>query len=327
MLNIIISHKADLDGVASASLMIRKFLENNDSFMIFLRDYEDESEVIPSTLLNINDECSIYISDISIMLKGFDKILEKISKINGRVLWTDHHEYSKENFDRLKELGVELLIDPAAPAAAILVAKRYNINDEHSRRVVDMATQSDSWKIKEEKVMDLVNLIDYYNYLEKKTLQRPRLSALSYILAQEDIENVPPEDMSVIIKHYKQVKEKAFEKVLSNSTDTVIDGLRFRFALSPNIISGTQATDLLIKNFHADVYVAIKEDGGVSFRRGRDDIDLSKMAALFGGGGHAYAAGASLGGKINDDKFRQVVAEMSRKISGNSSYFIASKNS
>ena len=315
MLHRRISHTADLDGLASASLMIRKFLKSNEPFMIFLRDYEDESEVIPSALLNISGDCSIYISDISIMLKGFDKILEKISKINGKVLWTDHHEYSKENFERLKELGVELLIDPAAPAAAMLVAKRYNLNDEQSGMIVEMATQADTWKVKEERVMDLVNLIDYYNYLEKRDLQRPRLTALSYILAQYDMENLPSEDMRIIINYYNQAKEKAFEKVLSTSTEIMINGLRLRFALSPNIISGTQAADLLIKSFNADVYVVIKEDGGVSFRRGRDDIDLSKIAVLFGGGGHAYASGASLGIKINDDNFKQIVAEMTRRIS------------
>ncbi|MEM4102123.1 MAG: hypothetical protein QXN78_01780, partial [Conexivisphaerales archaeon] len=74
MLNIIISHKADLDGVASAALMMRKFIKSREPFMIFMRDYEDESEIIPSTLLGLSD-CSVYISDISIMLKGFDEIV------------------------------------------------------------------------------------------------------------------------------------------------------------------------------------------------------------------------------------------------------------
>ncbi|MGC8661787.1 MAG: DHHA1 domain-containing protein [Nitrososphaeria archaeon] len=322
MLNVIVSHKADLDGVASAALMIRKFVKNSEPFIIFMRDYEDESEVIPSALLGLRD-CKVYISDISIMLKGFDKILERISKIDGKVLWTDHHEYTEENMKMLKDLGVDLMIDPNSPAAAILVAQRYGLDDEHSKRLVDMATQSDSWKIREEKVMDLVNIIDYYNYLEKK-MERSRLASLSCILAQNDPDKMPAEDLKAVLEHYKKVKGRAFEKVLSTSTETVLNGLKFRFALSPSIISGTQATDLLIKNFKADVYIAIKEDGGVSFRRGRDDIDLSKMAALFGGGGHAYAAGAGLGDKIDEQKFRQLIVEMGKKISATSSYMARS---
>ncbi|MDG6927800.1 MAG: hypothetical protein JRN26_03040 [Nitrososphaerota archaeon] len=318
MLNVIVSHKADLDGVASAALMMRKFMKSGEPFLVFMRDYQDESEVIPSVLPGMGD-CSVYISDISIMLKGFDEIVEKISKIRGRVLWTDHHEYSAENMERLRELGVDLLIDPKSPAAAILVAQRYGINDEHSKRLVDMATQSDSWKIREEKVMDLVNIIDYYNYLENK-MERPRLASLSCILAQNDPEKLLPDDLKVVLEHYKKVKGKAFEKVMSTSTEAVVNGLKFRFSLSPSIISGTQATDLMIKSFKADVYVAIKEDGGVSFRRGRDDIDLSKMAALFGGGGHAYAAGASVGDKIDEQKFKQLIVDMGRKISASSAY-------
>ncbi len=283
--------------------MIKKFMKNGEPFMVYMRDYEDESEVIPSELLEIK-ECRVYISDISIMLKGFDEILSRISKIDGKVLWTDHHEYRAEYSQRLKERGVDLLIDPQSPAAAILVSQRYNIDDRQSKRIVDMATQSDSWKIREERVMDIVNIIDYYNYLEKK-MERSRLASLSCILAQNDPDKMPAEDLKAVLEHYKKVKGRAFEKVLSTSTETVLNGLKFRFALSPSIISGTQATDLLIKNFKADVYIAIKEDGGVSFRRGRDDIDLSKMAALFGGGGHAYAAGAGLGDKIDEPKFRQ----------------------
>ena len=323
MLNIIISHKADLDGVASAALMIKKFKKNGEPFMVYMRDYEDESEVIPSELLKIR-ECRVYISDISIMLKGFDEILSKISRIDGKVLWTDHHEYRTEYSQRLKELGVDLLIDPQSPAAAILVAQRYSLDDVQSKRIVDMATQSDSWKIREERIMDIVNIIDYYNYLEKKT-ERSRLVSLSYILAQNDPDKVPTDDLMAVLERYKKVKGKAIEKVLSSSTERMISGLKFYFALSPSIISGTQATDALIKSFKADVYVVIKEDGGVSFRRGRDDIDLSKMAELFGGGGHAYAAGASVGDRVDENRFEQLIIEMGRKISTTSTYLTGSK--
>jgi len=323
MLNIIISHKADLDGVASAALMIKKFMKNGEPFMVYMRDYEDESEVIPSELLEIK-ECRVYISDISIMLKGFDEILSRISKIDGKVLWTDHHEYRAEYSQRLKERGVDLLIDPQSPAAAILVSQRYNIDDRQSKRIVDMATKSDSWKIREERVMDIVNIIDYYNYLEKKA-ERSRLVSLSYILAQNDPDKVPTDDLMAVLEHYKKVKGKAIKRVLDSSTERVINGLKFYFALSPSIISGTQATDALIKNFKADVYIVIKEDGGVSFRRGRDDIDLSKMAELFGGGGHAYAAGASVGDRVDENRFEQLITEMGKKISITSIYLTDTK--
>ena len=52
-----------------------------------------------------------------------------------------------------------------------------------------------------------------------------------------------------------------------------------------------------------DFAMLIKEDRGHikgSFRTRKDDVDLSKMAALYGGGGHPKASGFSIPGHLAD---------------------------
>ena len=46
--------------------------------------------------------------------------------------------------------------------------------------------------------------------------------------------------------------------------------------------------------------------GGVSCRTAKDNVNLSEIAALFGGGGHAKAAGLPVGDEIRNMVIEQI---------------------
>ena len=60
--------------------------------------------------------------------------------------------------------------------------------------------------------------------------------------------------------------------------------------------------DLLMKKYpNADIY-AVMTESTISLRSSKEEIDLSKIAGLYGGGGHKGAAGFP----ITSDTFRKI---------------------
>jgi len=84
--------------------------------------------------------------------------------------------------------------------------------------------------------------------------------------------------------------------------------LAITFATSKDLSEAHLSSEAIegIANFlnsldHTGAVMVLREEHGVvkgSLRTTRDDIDVSKFAQFFGGGGHKKAAGFSLSGKI-----------------------------
>jgi len=123
MINVIISHSADLDGISSAALLIRKSIFSNTPYLLYLRDYKDNEKVYPENITVIK-EVKVLITDISTNLNSIELITERIKKTNGNVEWTDHHETKEEVIDKLKSVNVDLLVEKDAGSASILVRTR-----------------------------------------------------------------------------------------------------------------------------------------------------------------------------------------------------------
>ncbi len=304
--NVIISHRADLDGMVSAALMAKRL---NRPLLIYLKDYDDEEEVIPSEILGCN--CDVYISDISISQPKIGLIAERIKKIRGKVLWIDHHLYRPEEAKLLNDAGVDLYIDKSAPAAALLVSKKLGIDDA----LVEFAMQSDTWNIRDEKVFKLVELIDYLNYLEKDIREKPRLRSLPLILATADPNKLPTDDMLAVVNYYERLKDEAVKETLAMAKTFSVDGVDVAISYARSIISGTIAADAVQKAVDADIYIIIKDNGAMSFRRARGStINLVPLAQVFGGGGHEEASGASLKINVPRERFYEIAESVIERI-------------
>lgn len=94
-----IFHHNDLDGYASACLLISKLreygVEENNFYitsMNYNKNWENEMSII-----NNNDQ--IFILDYSVSNKVNQKALEELYKRNKNIVWIDHHASSKELID------------------------------------------------------------------------------------------------------------------------------------------------------------------------------------------------------------------------------------
>ncbi|MGC9208408.1 MAG: DHHA1 domain-containing protein [Nitrososphaeria archaeon] len=313
-MNVIISHSADLDGVSSAALLIRKFMESGEPYLVYLRDYSDGEEVYPTEITRIPD-VRVYIADVSTHLKHIDAVVNRIKLTKGRVEWTDHHETTEEIKRTLISAGVELYHDKDSGSASVLVEKRYELRGEIYRQIADAGFQADTLKIKDDYVKALVDLIDYFNYLEKR-IPRVRLERLAVQIAIKGPSEVVKEDDYVeLLKHYRDLKQKALEEVLETVRIYDLHGYKLAIAYATSLVSGTQAASKLEENVSADLYLIIKDEGGMSFRRSKAcRVNLVPLANIFGGGGHEYAAGADLGRTVARDEFNRVADEVYERI-------------
>ncbi|MFP3290715.1 MAG: DHHA1 domain-containing protein [Nitrososphaeria archaeon] len=316
MINVIISHSADLDGISSAALLIRKSISSDTPYLLYFRDYKDNDRVYPENITNIK-EVKVFIADISTNLNSIDLIIERIKKTDGNVEWTDHHVTKEEIMKKLEGINVSLLVEKDAGSASVLVQKRYDLEDEISKLIADAGFQSDTLNIKDQYVMDLVDIIDYFNYLEKDP-PRCRLAFLAVQLALKGPKEVVTEDLKNVLEYYRNKKREELEYTAKSVRFFNINGYRFAIAYATSLISGTQAANKIIENNDADVYIIVKDEGGMSFRRKKNsNINLVPLANIFGGGGHEYASGANLGKKVKPDEFEKVSKEIYEKIKEN----------
>lgn len=81
-------------------------------------------------------------------------------------------------------------------------------------------------------------------------------------------------------------------------TDVVVDGETFRAAVTDSHIFQSEVGEALLAKYPEAQFAAIRFRGDasliVSLRSRKDDVDVSKIAKRFGGGGHAAAAGFSV---------------------------------
>lgn len=316
MINVVISHSADLDGISSAALLIRKSISMGIPYLLYLRDYKDNENIYPQSIINLKD-VYVMIADISTNLNVIDTVITRIKNTDGKVDWTDHHETKENITNSLKKIGVDLLIKKEAGSASILVQERYDLKDEISKLIADAGFQSDTLNIKDQYVMDLIDIIDYFNFLEKEP-PRARLVFLAVQLAVKGPKEAITEDLKNILEYYRKKKSEELEKTAKSVKFFQVNGYKLAIAYATSLISGTQAANKIIDNNDADIYIIVKDEGGLSFRRKKDStINLVPLANIFGGGGHEYASGASLGKKVTPEEFHTISEEIYLKIKNN----------
>src|SRR5919199_522850 len=103
-----ISHKEDVDGICSATLLKSAF----DISKVILVDYANlisKLEKIVATPENIEQ---LFICDLGLSKKNeqkFAQLLNKMAAAGTGVIYIDHHDISKDTVQVLKKIGVSLI--------------------------------------------------------------------------------------------------------------------------------------------------------------------------------------------------------------------------
>ncbi|MEX0568581.1 MAG: hypothetical protein Q6363_005385 [Candidatus Njordarchaeota archaeon] len=265
---IVAVHSEDIDGIASAALILRKF---SNAQIIFMKPNE-----IRRTSMS------------------FDIVIDLPKPRNCRIN-IDHHKSNFEYLIKNRRIGEDDLVDPNAPSAACLVAKYYNLTDKISKEIVDMANKAD--KGEHDRKLMLLDLIIKCNVMNQTKLYwlSDKLSKLGKKIFKDNEFKREIEKLRPIRKKINET-EVVVEKLLrSNIKAVVFDCMRIPYA-----VARVPPTIFTKRGGYVALSYYMEPDSGkikISIRVGDYDFRADIFAERFGGGGHEKAAGLTVRGE------------------------------
>lgn len=276
---IIISHRKDLDGIASAAILKRAFPDAS----VLLIDYDNIRATFRS-LESVREE--VYVADLNIGAAE-KKSLQSIAKIakNARILWLDHHNWDPA-VRKDAEKHITLVVNRDKCAAEVVfdffgegdsvdakIARFARDQDFYTKKIYDANRISDMIAARYDNIKFLLSLV---GMLSRGTFWKDEF---------DEIRNA-------------YIAKK--EKLLSESIGDITYYGNFAVTLSNPLVPSGEIAKETIEKKRIDVLVILDPMGRISFRRRKgSSVDLSAIAREFGGGGHPYAAGASYGKEIS----------------------------
>jgi len=310
-LNLVISHRGDFDGLASASLLIRRTLREGSPFILSLKNYEDVEKIIESRFLELENS-TIMILDLPLRF-GAEEEYEKLSILsrkNNKIIWIDHHPADEKEINIIRNVA-EVYVDSSKPSATRMVYEYLELKgDKVASRIAEIADQIDSWNFSEEMSYSIMELVAFLKYLDNGHRLYPFLNSFVMYLAGLEGEFKLTEFYTKMIDEYRILKKKAIEIVRETFHLIAVGDYKIGVAWAPRILTGSIAGEYLLQQENLDYIIIVSENGGGSVRRGREDLDCRIIAEVFGGGGHPYASGMRLSEKPISRREYEYIARM-----------------
>ena len=312
----IATHRRDPDGVCSAAILARYAQRENWPYTLFFVDYvtlEKDLRVIRQQMTKSSFLALIDLGLDSRLWPTVKAFLEAIQHQKIRVYWGDHHAWDMEYITLVRSLGVSLDLQKSKDAvSAEIVQHRFLPDDPVARRLSFIARDHDLWLRTDPISLDLADVISYYDFLDHRVPTSTRLTMLALKLAKGTFWD---DELEAAHREYLKKKENALERSLAKAQAMTLGKFRVVFFYADLLLSSTTAGSLALEQFSVDLSVGIWPDGRIGFRRANDALDCAVIAALFGGGGHAFAAGAEWPESISELEFPQVKDELLKRLS------------
>jgi len=288
----------DVDGLTSGAGVTRALGLGNFENVLFVP--HDPNEEFPEIVAT-----EVYIVDIAITPKTWGSLQNIKAE---KVLWIDHHKPFQELSALNLPANVQVILDPSSPSAVMLVQKYFGLDDEISKKIVELGTKADTWML-DPLVEEWMNLDMAYTYKKKdKTILIEKIATGNLEISGR---------LKRTLESYLRMKEKAKKKLLEYTLIKNVHGHHLvAVGLAPALLSGSEGADFILKETNTEVQIVLKYQGWMSIRRRKDStVNLLDIAQIFGGGGHEYAAGGSLGKHVNSRNLLKVAMEIFEEIS------------
>lgn len=268
-----IYHIADHDGKGSAAVV--KSIYPDTEFMGLNHDME-----IPYDEIRKHDQ--IVVCDISLPLDFMFELSE-----NKDFTWIDHHiSVIKEYDEAVKNGKKEIKGLRRVGTAAICLTWEYFYPDKPVPEGIKLIGLNDIFDLKDKRVRPFEYAV------QSLGVNRPQDKIWEKLINNKiDIKATVEKGEAILswikIRNYRLVRSLGFESQFMGYKcicANMPQGYSEFFDSLPNI----KEYDVMI-NF----YMNKKNTWNLSFYTDKDNVDVSKIAATFGGGGHQKAAGAS----------------------------------
>lgn len=284
----LITHIADPDGAFPIILAKLVF----DDIDVFSVEVSDVDKTLEDLIKKQEDYEHIYIVDVNMSKEMAEKI-DKDAQLREKVLVFDHHasnlslnQYSfiqvVDERDGHKECGTSLFYVylKETYSKEVLYKQALGTMIEYVREndTFDFVDSNKEMAIAFRSLYDIYGreryIEHYYQYiLENDTFFFTETEKLLITLDQEKVE--------------RYVKEK-----LEHVKFATIEGMRVGIAFAEqnrSVLGHAMAEKLDI-----DIAIVINVDRSISYRADKEEVDVTPLARLYGGGGHKHAGGSPL---------------------------------
>ncbi|WP_227939197.1 DHH family phosphoesterase [Alkalihalobacillus deserti] len=292
----------DLDGVSCGILAKLSFQENVEVRYNSVQGLDFQVERFLEQ--KAHNDTVLFITDLSVHSEN-EKRLQHYFNKGGKVNLLDHHKTAL-HFNKYKWATVKVEYEDGRLASATSIF--YDYLKENN--LIDGNPAIDTF-------VDLVRQWDTWEWDRNNTIEAKRLNDLFYMIAIDEFED----RMIQRLQKANSFSFDDFEEKILNMEDNKIERYiqRKRRELVQTFIGGYCVGIVYAESYHSELgnvigkesphldYIAILNAGGkkIAFRTIHDEIDVSKIANDFGGGGHAKAAGCSM----NEEAFKLYIAE------------------
>ncbi|MCS7139394.1 MAG: DHHA1 domain-containing protein [Candidatus Nezhaarchaeota archaeon] len=258
--SVCLSHSSDVDGIVCAALFLRA--TKGKGLVVLAEPYEIKSRGSWTKVFK------------------WDYVLDLPCPSRASV-FIDHHETNKPT-----PTVNEAYYDPKAPSAASLAVKAFKLEDDQvARKLIELANECDTANIVSDEGWDLNDAVKGSPISERVKLAK--------LLSEMGIEALRLPEVQKWISRNRERRERTrqlADKIpIEDSVFIELDGEN---DISPRNLmitlerKGAKVTCVITpRNGKYKIHLGSREDSG---------IDCSKLASKIGGGGHRYAAGATV---------------------------------
>lgn len=273
MKDLLISHVKDVDGVSPVILMK---LTNRDFVYKLLDIYEVEDYFNELLNTDLSIYKNIYVVDLTVP----EVIYEKLDNYKDKVKVFDHHEthmYAKDKdyvtLD-IKECGTTLFYK--------YIDSIYNISNKSTDTYINAVKDLDLWTYKENN-NDYAKTISTLFILYGKEIY---IDEMYNHLKNNDLTLTEFEEKMIKLEYdrEKSYVEHKIERMFKLRLNDLKAGLVFAEKYRNDL------AEYMLENCNVDFAIIVNPSGGISLRS-RADIDVGKIAEIYGGGGHKNASG------------------------------------
>lgn len=305
MKTLILSHKADIDGLSP---------------VIFLKLIREKLDVV---LLNANDICpkvheiiknqsykkydEIFVTDLTLDKKTCELIMSTGDSEKFHTF--DHHAFdlSANNYP----FGVAIsrndegINECATSLFYKYLVERYpeTFDNGALREYTELVRLNDTWDWAKTNNLDAKNLSEIHSILGRDNYIETYLDFLKNnkekFYYTDDQKYLLKIEQDRINRYLEETEKTMFHATLCGKRCGIV------FAESHRSILGNYLTE---KYSHLiDFVVIINMQQGISLRSRTEDVDVSEIASIYGGGGHVKAAGAPMDNKLKKEVIKMIL--------------------
>ncbi len=295
---VVISHAADLDGISSAAIIMRKYGVHSGN-VVFV-DYDRQSMLRGEKLFQklFKKGSTLFIADLGAESSTdiFTRIVKYAKRKNGHVLWFDHHVWSKANVKNIAGMCDAAVVgENKCFCASEITARELGMNDKYITSLLKIVHAADfALKPKNSNMKRVIKSyalgLSYFRMKGNSVF----LENIVRIAESISLGKPLPEFLYNASSKFDNMNKQRLKKMIT----TVVKGGVISVGFTP-VVSTNDACALIIKKTGSDIGCYVNTDSGKVHLRSIK-ADCSLLAKHFGGGGHPHASGYDLKrGKYN----------------------------